>query len=107
MENFWQQFKYWIVGLIGGPGISFILQKWIIPNPSELLVGLIYILGFGIYFFAIFLNYRQRIKQIEFLKYMVHTREEKRLPDGTVEIKDYGRIDENSVAIVEKLKELL
>lgn len=108
MKNFWQQikFKYWMGGLLGGPGISIILQKWVISNPPEWLVALIYVLGFGIYGLAIILSYKHRIKQIDFLKYMVHTREEKKLLDGSVEIKDFGRIDENSVKIVEKLKEL-
>lgn len=107
MKIFWRQFMYWAGGLIGGPGVSIILQKWVITDPSEWLVALIYGLGFAVYFFAIFLNYRLRIAQIELLKYMVHTREETKNPDGVVVVKDYGRIDENSVNFAEKLRKLI
>ena len=99
--------KYWAGGLLGGPVIPVILQQWVIDNPPEWLVGLIYALGFGIYGLIIILGYKHRVKQLEFLKYMVHTKKETRLPDGSVETKDFGRVDENSVKMVEKLKELL
>lgn len=99
------QAKYWLAGVIGGPGISVILQFWIIKNPSEKLVGFIYLLGFIIYALVIVASFKLREKQIDFLKYMVHTHEEEIEVDGKKRIKDFGRIDSNSVEIVKILKE--
>jgi hypothetical protein len=101
-----QQRTYWISGLLGGPGLAAILQRWVIKNPSEQLVGFIYLLGFIIYALVIIFDYKLREKRIEFLKHMVHTREEEQKSDGTRTIKDYGRIDSNSVEILEKIKNL-
>jgi hypothetical protein len=104
MKKTLTQFKYLIGGFLGGPVVSSVLERWIIKNPSEWLVALIYILGFGIYGFMIYLNYKYKVRQFEFLSFMVHTQEKKEFPDGTVETKDYGRVDENSVKIVEGLE---
>lgn len=97
---------YWGGGLFSGPGISAILQKFVINDPPHWLVAIIYFLGFGIYALAICLGYKSSKLKIDFLKYMVHTHEEKRSPDGTIETKDYGRIDANSVKILDGLRDL-
>lgn len=77
-----------------GPSISALLERFVIQNPSELLVGFIYLLGFLLSAFKLWLSIKHR--KIDFLEKMVYRKQKK---NG--EELEGGIIDENSVGVTE------
>lgn len=107
MSSFPEYLKVFLFGIFGGTTILGILKLWVVPSPSEHSVIFVYLLAFSTISFGKYLNYKIRVRQIEFFELMVHTKEEKILPDNSIEKRDFGRIDENSVKMVERFKELV
>lgn len=77
-----------------GPSISALLERFVIQNPSELLVGFIYFLGFSLSAFKLWLSIKHR--KIDFLEKMVYRKQKK---NG--EELEGGIIDSNSVGMTE------
>lgn len=77
-----------------GPAIAAILERFVIQNPSELLVAFVYFLGFGLSAFKLWASVKHR--KLDFLEKMVY-REQKKNGE---EIKG-GIVDSNSVGMTE------
>ena len=82
-----------------GPGISAILERFVIQNPSEQLVAFIYFLGFSLSAFKLWVSVKHR--KLDFLEKMVYREQRK---DGE-EMKG-GIVDSNSVGVTEWVSKL-
>lgn len=85
--------------LVVGPSISALLDKFVISNPSEYLVGFIYLLGFSLSAFKVWQSVK--VEKVRFLEKMVY-RKQKKNGEGL----EGGIIDENSVKMADALTRL-
>jgi len=101
LTNFIPRPINYIVDFAVGPSVSAILERFVIVNPSEYLVGFIYLLGFSLSAFRIWQVVGLRKKKIDFLEKMVFRKQKK---NG--EEMEGGIIDANSVKMAEALAKL-
>lgn len=98
-NDWWFRLIGYLSDLASGPILSAALTNFVLKDPSEILIGFIYLLGFGLSAMRLWLSVRAR--KLEFLEKMVYRKQKK----GDEEL-DGGIVDENSVRMTELVSKI-